>query len=381
MRVSILCSNLATNCLWRGYLLAKVLSRHYQVEIVGPAPGGRIWPPCDTGEFEIKPFPAVPSASWTYLRGIVRSIDADVVYALKPLLASYGLGLAKRAVARTPVVVDIDDWQLAFKTPMAGWLDVKRIRARLGAFGKSANSYYWVYLLDRLVRRADGITTTSSFLNAKYGNRAVIVPHGRDTALFSPDRYDAKALRREAGLDGFRIIMFLGTARPHKGIEDLIAAVRASRRHDVRIVIAGLQDRPDFTRRLCAENDDLVTTLGMVPFNEVPRFLSLADLVVLPQKAEAKTLGQIPAKLVDAMAMARPIIASGMADIGDILEGCGVVVEPGDVPTLAREIDRLLSDDAVARDLGRRAREKCMQEYSFEVMERQLLKAFARYAA
>jgi glycosyltransferase involved in cell wall biosynthesis len=41
------------------------------------------------------------------------------------------------------------------------------------------------------------------------------------------------------------------------------------------------------------------------------------------------TVGQIPAKLFDAMAMAKPIVATDVNDFAGILDGCGLVVKPG----------------------------------------------------
>jgi glycosyltransferase involved in cell wall biosynthesis len=48
-----------------------------------------------------------------------------------------------------------------------------------------------------------------------------------------------------------------------------------------------------------------------------------------------------------------------------LLDGCGVIVPPGDPPALARAIGALLADPAGAETLGRRARERCVAEYSF----------------
>ena len=48
-----------------------------------------------------------------------------------------------------------------------------------------------------------------------------------------------------------------------------------------------------------------------------------------------------------------------------ILDGCGVVVPPGDPPALAKGIAQLLADPAEADALGRRARERCIAQYSF----------------
>jgi glycosyltransferase involved in cell wall biosynthesis len=381
MKISVLSSNLSNNCLGRAFVLAKVLARHYEVEIIGPVTRAGIWPPCDTREIAIKPLEWVaPNNLWSTLRPALRAIEGDVTYAVKPLLASYGVALAKRLVSKTPVVVDIDDWQLGFTTKMEGYFDLRRIRARLSGLRTSSNSYYWVALMERLTRWADDITTVSSVLNGKFGNRGIIVPHGRDPALFDPQLYDRESLRRRHGLDPFKVIMFLGTPKPHKGIEDIIAAVRTVGRSDIRVVIVGADRSDGFVEGLCAQNEELVIPFGLIPFSDIPRFLSMADLVVLPQKNEPRSVGQIPAKLIDAMAMAKPIVATAVSDIGKILQGCGIVVEPGAHGQLAASIEFALGDPEAARELGRKARERFLAEYSFDVMEHRLVATFAKYA-
>lgn len=380
MKVSILSSNLSNNCLGRALILAKVLARRYEVEMIGPTFGKEIWPPYDRNEFPTKVLRGLsPNELWSSLRPALRAIEGDVVYAVKPLLASYGVALAKKLVSKTPVVLDIDDWQLGFTTKMDGWLDLARVRARISGFRTAPNSYYWVALMEKLVPLADDITTVSSFLNERFGGRGAIVPHGRDASVFDPRLYDAEALRREHGLDHARVIMFLGTPKPHKGIEDIVGAVRSLDRSDVRIVIVGVAPEERFVHGLHERHGDLIVPFPMIPFSEIPRFLCMADLVVLPQKRDARTVGQIPAKLIDAMAMAKPIIATNVSDMASMLDGCGLVAEPDDVNDLASKIALLLDDRALGERLGERAREKFLGELSFDVMERRLLDTFGKY--
>jgi glycosyltransferase involved in cell wall biosynthesis len=104
----------------------------------------------------------------------------------------------------------------------------------------------------------------------------------------------------------------------------------------------------------------------------VPSFLGAADVVVVPQRRTPDTEGQIPAKLFDAMALGRPIVSTRVSMIPEILEGCGVVVESGQVPALAGAIAHLIDDPANAQELGARARDLCVERYSFEAARRLL---------
>jgi glycosyltransferase involved in cell wall biosynthesis len=88
----------------------------------------------------------------------------------------------------------------------------------------------------------------------------------------------------------------------------------------------------------------------------------------------------VPAKLIDAMALARPIVSTSVSMIPEILDGCGLVVEPGSVPALAGAIRRLLDNAEEAAALGRRARQRCEARYSFAVARATLLPLIDRLA-
>jgi glycosyltransferase involved in cell wall biosynthesis len=97
----------------------------------------------------------------------------------------------------------------------------------------------------------------------------------------------------------------------------------------------------------------------------VPRYLVAADVVAVPQRATTDTLGQVPAKLIDAMALARPVVSTAVSMIPEMLAGCGRVVAPGDVAALADAIRDLLAHPAEAAALGAAARRRCEERYSF----------------
>ena len=121
--------------------------------------------------------------------------------------------------------------------------------------------------------------------------------------------------------------------------------------------------------------------LPWVPFEEIPTLLAAADVVAVPQRATSDTVGQVPAKIFDAMALGRPVVSTRVSMIPEILEGCGLLVEPGDVPGLAAAIARLLDSPGEAEALGARARERCVERYSFQSARRDLFPLIERVMA
>jgi glycosyltransferase involved in cell wall biosynthesis len=282
-------------------------------------------------------------------------VDGDVLYASKPRPTSYGLALAARRQRRRPLLLDIDDWELGFFYRSGPW-------GRLGRALNvtNPNGLPWTWLCERLVRRADAVTVATRFLEDRFGG--TLVPHVRDTDAWDPAKFDGAGSRAALEVGQRPLVMFLGTPRAYKGVDDLVEAV-GTLGGDVVLAVVGVRPGSEAARRWSAR--PYVRVVGEIPFDDVPRWLTAADVVAIPQRATTDTVGQSPAKLVDAMALARPIVATAVAMIPEILGDGGMLVPPGDVAQLARGIRSLLDDRARAAALGRRARARCIADYSF----------------
>lgn len=116
MKVSILSPNLSINCLGRAYLLAKILQRHYEVEIVGPIFGNGIWEPVAHDKSIKYKSVNIIGKFKPYLQvlKLVKAVDGDVIYASKPIFTSFGIGLIKKVMSQKPLILDIDDWDMGF---------------------------------------------------------------------------------------------------------------------------------------------------------------------------------------------------------------------------------------------------------------------------
>ncbi len=358
MKVSVLAADLSDNATGRADLLARLLSSRYEVEVVGPRFGADVWMPARTGAIAQRSVRAGRYPGFAQrIPALLELVDGDVLIASKPRPTSFGLGLLARARRKRPLVLDIDDWEVGFFSRSGAW-------GRTGRALNLANpnGLPWTWLVEKLVSRADAITVASRFLERRFGG--TLLPHVRDTEAWDPARYDGRAARARLGVGDRKVVMFLGTPRGHKGVDDLVAAV-GSLGPGVILTLVGVDPARSGAPRWSAASH--VRVIGEIPFDDVPRYLVAADVVAVPQRATTDTVGQVPAKLFDAMALGRPIVSTSVSMIPEILEGCGLVVEPGDVPALAGAIKRLLDDADEAATLGRRARARCEVRYSFRV--------------
>lgn len=382
MKISILTPDLSHNCLGRAYILAKILQKHYEVEIIGPMFGNGIWKPLNMNEIHFESIRVTHPTKFIFgINSLLSRITGDIVYACKPRLTSFGIGLIEKFVKRKTLLLDIDDWELGASMESYYTLSV---RDKLKSFILGLihpHSYWNIRLNEKMVQLADEITVSGSFLQKRFGG--TIVCHGRDTSTFDPENFNLTKLRKELNIENKKVITFLGTPHPYKGIEDLIEAITMIEDRSIMLMIVGIESKEYDNRvKLLAFNKltpERVKLAGQQPFKKIPEFLAGSDLIVIPQRKNCATIGQVPAKVFDALAMAKPIIATNVSDLPEILDGCGWIVEPENPEELAEAIRYVFHHPEEAKNMGEKARKKCIEKYSWDVMEKVLVKLFDKY--
>jgi len=380
MKISLLTPDVSHNCLGRAYVLAKILQRRHDVEIVGPMFGDGVWAPlAHIQDVPVKSYRIGGPLTSGQVLSLRKSIDGDVLYVSKTRFASFWVGVAAKLTQSVPLVVDIDDWERGFIMQDRSTRTTKGIFRRLSDFFYDSS----VALAESLLGLADNITVSNTFLQRKFGG--TIIWHARDTDTFRPDAFPRDDMRKLYGIrPDEKVVMFLGSPGPHKGLDELIEAMRRIQDREVSLCLVGIPDgTPEGARLRAAFTAALggrFRGFGLQPFDRIPEFLAAADVVVIPQLRTAATVGQVPAKVFDAMAMAKPIVASAVSDLPYILRGCGFLVEPGSPDDLTRAIRAVLADPSAASEMGRKARERCIREFSWNTMEPILAGVFAPYA-
>ena len=156
-----------------------------------------------------------------------------------------------------------------------------------------------------------------------------------------------------------------------KGHATLIDAVKELTKElkNVRLVIVGegyLQDElVKQVDRLGLGDRVLFTGFQM----DVSEIIATFDVAVLPSFFEG--MGRV---ILEAMAMAKPVVASRVGGIPDLVEDGrnGFLVQPGDVKALAATIKRLLIDKELAGEMGGRGRKMVDEKFNSDIMVRSI---------
>jgi glycosyltransferase involved in cell wall biosynthesis len=203
-----------------------------------------------------------------------------------------------------------------------------------------------------------------------------MVPNPIDPTTFADPRPQETpldpALTSPASTDGAVEVAYLGTPARYKGFTLLPDLIDTVQRTGVAVrwhVWSGPETmEPDTWHALHERAGDRVVLHPKV--SDVGRAYAAADIVVCPSLEES--FGRVAA---EAMAAARPVVASDLPALREVLGDAGVFAPPGDVPALATAVADLVRDPQRRRSLGR-AGELRAAHYEPVAIAEQLLHAY-----
>lgn len=325
-----------TYCLW---LMAKSLG--WQVTVVSGR-GETVWSPLQGTDFaqDCQRLSTVRSARRSQLRGFATA--ADYVVAVKALPSSLGmLARALRGSGKS-IVLDYDDPDLEVWTPgVLGW---RRFILRIGR-----HPIHFLKILEtaRIKTQIRTILVSNPVLQGRHGG--TVIPHVRPATAPTGDTVDDPSAIRVA---------FVGTARKHKGIDVLREAVSMIRDQGFELIVTDVA--PDDAK-------SWESWLGNLPFADAMAVVDGSDIVAVPSLDDPFANGQLPAKIMDALAAGRPVVGSDIEPIPWAIGPAGVVVSPGSAKALAEGLLKL-ADPEIRSRFAALARDRAKTSFSVEAI-------------
>lgn len=161
-----------------------------------------------------------------------------------------------------------------------------------------------------------------------------------------------------------------------KGHAVLINAFKELKKEikDARLVIVGegylYDELLGMVDMHCLKDSVLFTGFQM----DVSEIISTFDVAVLPSFFEG--MGRV---LLEAMAMEKPVVASRVGGIPDLLEHGinGFLVRPGNVEELTEALKKILTDRRLAESMGKQGRKRIKEQFSADVMAQSIQKLYS----
>jgi len=175
--------------------------------------------------------------------------------------------------------------------------------------------------------------------------------NGIDLEYFFPDAIDG-SLKARFGLEGKKVIGFVGKLKGAKGVAVLLKAfAQLSSSHALLLVGKGGQ-REELSRLATKLGvEQRVHFAGSVPHESLPAYYRLMDVLVLPSETTAKWRESFGRVLIEAMASGVPVIGSSSGAIAETIGNAGLVFPEKDVEALAKTLAEYFSSPSLRERL------------------------------
>ena len=174
-------------------------------------------------------------------------------------------------------------------------------------------------------------------------NKIKVVYNGVDYNHWNPKKYDRKKIRKKLGLENNFVYMMTGRPGISKGHEYLIKAVPiiAKKIKNSKLILILSKEKQykkryaylmRLIKKLKIKKDIII--LNPVPWKELPNYIKASDCIVVPSLTEG-----FGYNVVEAEAMEKPVVASNVFSIPEVISGSYVLVKPKNPKEIARAIE------------------------------------------
>ncbi len=215
----------------------------------------------------------------------------------------------------------------------------------------------------------------------RYGEnekRIFMAPVGADLELFHP-RISSVRIRERYNIDS-PLVSYIGQLHGGQYAEQFIKAAKIvlNQIKDITFMIVGGGYKLEELKALAEVldmNENIIFT-DSVAHQEVPLFMAAADIAVACFEDNDITRCKSPLKIAEYMSCGKPIVASNVGEVKNMLGGAGVMTEPDNPEDLARGIIKLLDDEPLRKRLSLKARQRAEEIYNWTNTADNLLRAY-----
>lgn len=294
--------------------------------------------------------------------------DADIYHFHDPDLIPVGLRLSRKQ--KKPVIYDVHEY-----------------------YGDSLLTRYW---LPKPLRKF--VARTVDFLEKRSARSfaGIITVNGHMAELFRRKNPEGEILHNYPLKRQFEfprpqaakqpVILYLGGINRERGLEVILQAmslVRAKHPEALCELVGPVETDdlgPEFAELAPWLEGGNISLRGKVPYEQVPGILAQSSIALVPLLPTLNYRKAIPVKLLEYMAAGLPVVGSRFGYIEEIIgkNQCGLLSEPGDPESLARDICTLIEDPEQALLYAQNGWDAFQREYTWESEQTKLLSLYER---
>ncbi|GAH73422.1 unnamed protein product, partial [marine sediment metagenome] len=187
---------------------------------------------------------------------------------------------------------------------------------------------------------------------------------------------DTLPLKRKLNLPlDKKIVVYLGLLNRYQGVDCLLETISyvVKKNKDVHFLIMGYPDVEKY-KKIAIEKkiNHNITLTGRIDYRQAPQYLSLGDVAVSPKISKTESNG----KLYNYMALGLPTVVFETPVNREILGDLGIYAELGNPVSLAEKLEMVLSNENLAKNLGKKLKEKAVDGYSWQAVGKKLMDVY-----
>ena len=294
--------------------------------------------------------------------------------------------------AHSPALCGLAAVQAALESGLPCVYEIRAFWEDAAADRNSSASQSWRGRLTRqletyVAKRADAVAAIAKPMLRDLEERGISrdklfhVPNGVDTEHFSPEPRDER-LARELNLGEGPVLGFFGSLYRYEGVSWMIRAaarLRAQGRKFQILVIGKGEDAPAIQQAIHdCEAASYVRTVEHVPHEHIRQYYSVVDVSVCPRRSIRLTELVTPLKPLEAMALMKPVLASGVGGIQELVEHerTGLLFTPESEEDFVRQAERLITSPGLRRSLAEGGRDFVIRERDWKVLAQRYVQIY-----
>ena len=239
---------------------------------------------------------------------------------------------------------------------------------------KKVSAVPFSFLCRTLLKGADAYICLSheTFRDAEdFGlapSRLFLIPNGIDLDEFHPANLEQRmARKREFGLDGKSIVLFVGRLSKEKNAMGLVQAwgqLQRSQRQEWMLVLVGDGAEREILKKEIDQHELQDSVLLAGASVRVVEWFHAADVFVLPSWGEG-----LSNALLEAMACGLPVVATEVSGVNQLvgISKCGLIARNGESESIRECLEQLMNEkNATLQTMGIRGRELIAREYTMK---------------
>jgi colanic acid biosynthesis glycosyl transferase WcaI len=295
----------------------------------------------------------------------------DLIYASSPPLFVGGSALLLKLLKSAPLVFEVRD---LWPESAVALEELSSIRAISLATKLEETCYHSAVkiivvtqgIYDRLVQR--GISES----------KLLLVPNGANTDLFTFNPLRRDQIRSELSLSDKFVAIYAGIHGIAQGLDTIIDCARLLQDNPAVhfLLIGDGPKKADLLALASAYHLHNLTMLPEIPREEIPGYLSAADVALIPLKNAAIFRSALPSKIFDAWACERPVLLSIDGEAREVVERVqgGIYIPPEEPCKMAEALLSLKDTPADRQSMGRNGRKYTSENHSRKALAEKLIK-------